>query len=138
LRYQPLPELKLIGTNKKANSHGLYPCCVTGSIELGETPQQNVIKEIYEEFNLKIKSQNIKASSINVSSTQMNECVYTFVVDITNAIAVNKTCGDGSFFENVSENHWVSQKQLRKILISKHNPYLSSLGSAYLLFEYVV
>jgi 8-oxo-dGTP pyrophosphatase MutT (NUDIX family) len=83
----------------------LYPCCVTGSIEPNETPQSNVIKEIYEEFNLQIKLKDIKTYNINVSSTQMNECVYTFVIDVTHAKMVNKRLGDGSVFENISQNH---------------------------------
>jgi hypothetical protein len=34
----------------------------------------------------------------------MNECVYTFVMDITNAKKANKPLGDNSIFENISQN----------------------------------
>ena len=112
LRYQPLPELTINNINWKK----LYPCCVTGSLEENETPLQNVIKEILEETNYVVNSKNIIASGQNVSSTQMNELVYTFVVDITKCKSVNKKLGDGSIFENISKNRWVSLKTLKNIL----------------------
>jgi DNA-binding LytR/AlgR family response regulator len=51
---------------------------------------------------------------------------------------VNKRLGDGSVFENISQNHWVNLKQLKHILTAKNNIYLSSLASAYLLFECMI
>ena len=131
LRYQPLPELKI--NNKKSGWKTLFPCCVTGSLEKGETPTTNCIKEILEETGYKVSKSNIKASNIAVASTQSNECVYNFVVDITNAKQVSKDLGDGSIFESVSKNIWVSHKRLREILL-KNEIYLPSTASAYLLF----
>jgi 8-oxo-dGTP pyrophosphatase MutT (NUDIX family) len=78
---------------------------VTGSLETNETPIQNVIKEVFEETNYQIKKENIKGTNINVATTQMNESVFTFVVDITKAKHVKKTQGDGSIFETISQNH---------------------------------
>jgi 8-oxo-dGTP pyrophosphatase MutT (NUDIX family) len=77
---------------------------VTGSLEPNETPQANVIKEVGEEANYIIKSQNIKACVINVATTQMNEAVFVFIVDITKAKHIDKHQGDGSLFENISQN----------------------------------
>jgi Fe-S cluster biosynthesis and repair protein YggX len=57
------------------------------------------------------------------------------VVDITYAKQINKKLGDGSIFENISKNKWVSLKELRNILLNKKYYYLSSLSSAYLLFN---
>ncbi|GHU28680.1 hypothetical protein FACS1894152_6600 [Bacilli bacterium] len=45
LRYQPLPELK-IAKYQGLKWTTLYPCCVTGSMEDDETPEQNCIKEV--------------------------------------------------------------------------------------------
>jgi 8-oxo-dGTP pyrophosphatase MutT (NUDIX family) len=82
----------------------LYPCCVTGSLEKNETPMQNAIKEISEETNYIVSKKQIVARGQNVSSTQMNELVYIFVVDITDAKYVQKNQGDGTIFENISVN----------------------------------
>jgi hypothetical protein len=57
------------------------------------------------------------------------------VVDITNSKRVSKKQGDNSIFENISENKWVSIEKLREILTNKKHYYLSSLASAYILFE---
>lgn len=83
LRYQPLPELKV--NNKKSGWKSLFPCCVTGPLEISETPITNCIKEVFEETGYKITKNNIKVSNIAVASTQSNECVYNFVVDISKA-----------------------------------------------------
>lgn len=134
LRYQPLPELKIkeVPNLKWTN---LYPCCVTGSLEKSETPIENVIKEVFEETNYIIKKTDIKAFNIVVSTTQMNESVYNFIIDISKAKLAKKVLGDGSLFENISQNHWVTLKQLENILCNNKEIYLSSLASAYLLFE---
>lgn len=108
---------------------------MTGSLEQNETPQENVIKEVFEETNYIIKKQNIMAGAINAATTQMNEAVFTFVVDITNAKQAKKHQGDGSLFENISQNHWVTHKKLRQILSGSDEIYLSSLASAYILFS---
>jgi ADP-ribose pyrophosphatase YjhB (NUDIX family) len=131
LRYQPLPELSI----KNSNWRKLYPCCVTGSLEEKETPLQNTIKEIYEETNCVVTKKNFICHGQNVSSTQMNETVYIFVVDVTNCKFVSKKSGDGSIFENISKNKWVTHKQIKDILNSNQHIYLSSLASAYLLFH---
>lgn len=131
LRYQPLPEL----TIKNSKWKKLYPCCVTGSLEQNETPIENAIKEILEETNYVVKNNDIIAFGQNVSSTQMNEIVYVFVVDINKAKYIRKKSGDGSIFENISINKWVSHQKLKEILANNKYFYLSSLASAYLLFE---
>lgn len=130
LRFQPLPELSISNTNWRR----LYPCCVTGSLETSELPLQNAIKEIYEETNYVVDKNNFITQGQSVSSTQMNELVYIYVVDISNAKHVDKKSGDGSVFENISKNKWITHSMLKKILINKNFIYLSSLASAYLLF----
>jgi hypothetical protein len=56
------------------------------------------------------------------------------VVDITDAKYVQKNQGDGTIFENISVNKWVSYKKLKKI-ITTNVIYLSSLSSALILFQ---
>jgi hypothetical protein len=57
------------------------------------------------------------------------------VVDITKAKHVKKTQGDGSIFETISQNHWVSHRKLKEILTGNNEVYLSSLAGAYILFQ---
>jgi ADP-ribose pyrophosphatase YjhB (NUDIX family) len=73
-------------------------------MEKNETPIVNAIKEIYEETNYIVNKRNFVAIGQNISSTQMNETVHIFVVDITNSKRVSKKQGDNSIFENISEN----------------------------------
>jgi len=133
IRYQPLPMIKV----KEIKNHqwdDLYPCCVTGTIEKGETPIQNAIKEVYEETNYIVTKKEKIDETFCVASTQSNEVVYCFLFNLTHAKKINKVEGDGSIFEKVSKNLWVSQNEIEKILFNKSNLYLSSLSSAYLLF----
>lgn len=131
IRYQPLPVIKF--KNIKWNESCLFPCCITGSLEKGETPKSNIIKEVLEESGYKISNKNILGCISVTSSTQMNEVVHHFLIDLTN-LKNKKPKNDGSYFEAISKNVWVSHKQLLKILNSGKELYLSSLGIAYLLF----
>ncbi|MCF0126457.1 MAG: DNA mismatch repair protein MutT [Clostridia bacterium] len=100
MRYQPLPVLKL---NYKLDKV-LYPCPITGSIEKKETPQLNAIKEVLEESGYKITKKNIISCVLATASTQMNEVVFHFLVDLTKCKKITDKLGDGSYFEDISEN----------------------------------
>ena len=131
IRYQPLPEIKLKDHNYTYKN--LYPCCITGSLEINETPTDNVIKEVWEESGYTITKENIKEVIKATSSTQMNEVVFNFLIDLTNKTN-EKPTNDGSFFEEISENKWISESNLKDILLKNSELYLSSLSTAYLLF----
>lgn len=133
IRYQPLP---VVNTVKHLKWDDVYACPITGSIEENQSPLDNAIVEVYEEANIKITKKNLFAGSYCVSSTQMNETVFNFVFDVTGCEVVNKKQGDGSIFEEVSLNKWMSYKQLKKILLNdKGQIYLSSLQTCLDLFE---
>ncbi len=129
IRYQLLP------IRSEANiSNKLYACCITGSIEPNETFESNIIKEVAEESGFVINQSLIVASNIYVATTQMNENVKTFIVDITNS-SQKEFHGDGSYFESISENRWLSAKQLEAIIYDNSEPYLVNLYIAYDLFK---
>lgn len=133
IRYQPLP---VVNTIKHFKWDDCFACPITGSLEKKQTPIINVINEIYEEANIKITKRNIISWSKFVPTTQMNETVFCFLVDVTNLKPVNKKQGDGSIFEDVSYNKWISHSQLSKILSSKNkNLFLSSLAICFNLFK---
>lgn len=101
IRYQPLP---VVNTIKHFKWDDCFACPITGSLEKNQTPIANAIAEVYEEANLKICKKNILASNKFVSTTQMNETVFCFLIDVTNIKPTNKKQGDGSIFEKVSYN----------------------------------
>ena len=131
MRYQPLPVLEL--KNYKLNK-ALYPCPITGSLEKNETVEQNVIKEVFEESGYKITKKHLVDCVLATASTQMNEVVFHFLVNLTGIKQSKQDLGDGSYFEGISENKWISQKQLESILHSNKELYLSSLSVCYGLF----
>ena len=131
MRYQPLPVIEL--KNYKLNK-ALYPCPITGSLEKNETPDQNVVKEILEESGYKITKKNLVDCVLATASTQMNEVVFHYLADLTGVKQATNKLGDGSYFENISENKWISQKQLEDILYRNKELYLSSLSVCYGLF----
>lgn len=133
IRYQPLP---IVNTIKHFKWNDCFTCPITGSLEKNQSPIANAIAEVYEEANLKITSENIKSSCKFVPTTQMNETVFCFLIDATKAKLINKKQGDGSIFEKVSYNRWISYQQLTKILKSNNKDlYLSSLAICFNLFK---
>lgn len=129
IRYQPMPEI----LEKKLWSD-LYPCPITGSIEENEKPIKTAIREVFEEGGIIVNENNVIESSICISTTQMNEKVYNFLIDATNC-KQQKPSGDETIFESVSTNKWIDKNNLLKIIFeNKDKTHLSSLESCYLLF----
>lgn len=133
IRYQPLP---ILNNKNFANiDHSLYPCCITGSMENNQTPIQNCLAEVFEESGYMINEKDIVDTVNAVSTTQMNEIVYHYLIDLSNKEMKCAPTTDGSFFEKISKNVWVSEKELIDIIFHKENIYLSSLAICYLLFK---
>lgn len=132
IRYQPLP---VVNTVKHLKWDDCFACPITGSLEEGQTAINNVLNEVYEEANLKITKKNIKSSTKFVSTTQMNETVFCFLVDVTSTKPVNKKQGDGSIFEDVSYNKWLTFEKVKSIINQKNGKlYLSSLAICFNMF----
>ena len=106
----------------------------TAALCFRKTPEQNGIKEVLEEAGYKITKKNIKDCVLATASTQMNEVVFHYLVDLTNQKQVTNKLGDGSYFEAISKNKWVSQKEVENILYDNKELYLSSLSACYGLF----
>ncbi|MCT4469741.1 NUDIX hydrolase [Mycoplasma sp. HS2188] len=126
IHYQPLPEIK-----EKISWDQCYPSPVTGSIEENQLPIECCINEINEEAGYKITAKNIVSSSVAIATTQMNEKVFNFLVDVS-GLKQGKITTDGSVFESVSYNKWYSQNEFANIVLNELT--LSSLSSLYLLF----
>ncbi|QBF34772.1 hypothetical protein EG856_02480 [Mycoplasmopsis phocirhinis] len=126
IHYQPLPEIK-----EKKFWDECYPCPITGSIETKQSPLQCCINEVLEEAGYSITKSNITATLTTIATTQMNEKVYHFLVDVTD-LKQGSINTDGSVFESVSYNKWYNQSEFENIIYT--NLQLSSLATLYLLF----
>ena len=93
-----------------------------------------MIKEIQEEAVYKISKANIIDCTLATASTQMNEAVFHYLVDLTNKKPITNKLGDGSYFESISKNIWISQSKLQKILYDNNELFISSLAVCYCLF----
>ncbi|VEU60529.1 Uncharacterised protein [Mycoplasmopsis bovigenitalium] len=126
IHYQPLPEIK-----EKKYWDESYACPITGSIEEKQSPIDCCINEVKEEAGFYINESNIKQMVKNIATTQMNEKVFNFLVDVS-GLNENEPTTDGSIFEKVAYNKWVSRQELENILENQFT--LSSLHTLYLLF----
>lgn len=126
LRYQPMPQVE-----EKQNWKDLYPCPITGSIENNELPIECAIRETFEESGYQVSKDNLFEISQSIATTQMNEKVFCFLADVTN-IKETSPKNDGTIFEKVSKNIWVSESKLNEILNNKL--VLSSLIISYYFF----
>ncbi|OYD27175.1 hypothetical protein EI74_0087 [Mycoplasma testudineum] len=126
IHYQPMPEVEF-----KKSWDQPYPCTITGSFEDGDTAEETVIKEVAEEGGFIINKNHIVSSNINASSTQMNEMVFNYLIDVTN-LKQGVPTTDGSIFEQVAFNKWVDKKEIEKIIVEELS--LSSLANCYLMY----
>lgn len=126
IRYQPLPEIA-----EKQKWDEPYACPITGSIEKNESPIDSAIREIHEEGGIVVDKDSIIDSFSCIATTQMNEKVFCYIVDVTNK-KQEKPQNDGTIFESVSFNKWVTEDELKNIL--KNDITLSSLLICYSLF----
>lgn len=133
IRYQPLP---IVNTIKHFKWNDCFACPITGSFEKNKTALSIAINEIYEEANLKVTSKQLISKCKFVSTTQMNETVFCFLFNVSNIKPIKKQQGDGSIFEKVSYNKWLTYKQIKNICKSNNDKlYLSSLPICLSLFE---
>lgn len=130
IHYQPLIALDPINNSKVE----CFPCLVTGSIENGEIPLTTALRELKEETGL-VNDINLKPikNYEYVSSTQMDEIVTIFIFDVTNKEFLAPET-DGSYYEQISWNQWVSEEEFKAMVFNKTNPNLACLTISYLLF----
>lgn len=132
IRYQPLP---IVNTIAHYKWNDCFACPITGSLEKEQNPEDNAIAEVYEEANIQVNKKSLVAKTKFVPTTQMNETVFCFLCDVTRGKLIDKKQGDGSIFEDISFNKWMSYKQVKSILNSNKQLYLSSLLVCLNLFE---
>lgn len=123
VHYQPLPEIKT-----KQYWNQCFPCSVTGSIDDDEDPQDCAIREVLEEAGFTINSNHIVKTYQTVATTQMNEIVYNYLIDVT-GLTQHEPLTDGSIFEEVAYNVWLSFDEFEELMFSELT--ISSLWALY-------
>ena len=108
VRWQPLP---LDNTSDQT----LFPCPITGSIDEGEDPKDCAIREVEEETGIVIHDRkDIWEIGNYIVGTQTNETVFMFMAFLEDGLPEKvRGKGDGTFFENISENEWRDFEELK-------------------------
>jgi 8-oxo-dGTP diphosphatase len=100
IRFQPLPRHNA----DLGKQQTLFPCPITGSIDVNETPLQAAIREVKEESGY----ENVKLKLLvnYLVGTQTDEMVYLYYGygDSTLNIVGEQ---DGTYFESISKNQWL-------------------------------
>lgn len=97
VRYQPLPISN--------NDDSLFPCPITGGIEVGESPYRCALREVEEEAGYVLSE--LRELGSYIVGTQTNETVWMYWLNIDD-ITPEKIRGDGTFHESISINKWES------------------------------
>lgn len=104
VRYQPL----CISNNDDS----LFPCPVTGSIDLGEDVFNCTRREVEEETGYIIEPKDIIELGSYIVGTQTNEQVYLYVMDASD-YTPEAIRGDGGYHESISYNKWEPLENLK-------------------------
>ncbi|EFF41691.1 hydrolase, NUDIX family [Mycoplasmopsis alligatoris A21JP2] len=129
VRYQPLPEI----ADKKSDFEP-YPCAITGTIEPNQTPLECALKEVFEEASIVVTKNNLVTQNKYIATTQSNETVFNFLLEVdSDTEQSNQNC-DNSIFELNSFNKWITLEDLQKIVKNElHHSSLAELLLMYLL-----
>jgi len=111
VRMQPLP----IHNADLDDDHPLFPCPITGGLDINEPPQECASREVYEESGY--SGSDLKDLGMYYAGTQTDETVYMYWKDVTDLYQEEPT-QDGSFFESISRNEWRSLIFLRECAYS--------------------
>jgi 8-oxo-dGTP diphosphatase len=101
IRYQPLVHLE------DGDGKGTFPCPLTGSMELDESPETCALREVYEESGYTIYKEELISLGAYIVGTQTDEIVYLYAADVLN-LEAEEPEGDGTFHEGISTNVWMS------------------------------
>lgn len=102
VRYQPLPI-----TN---NDDSLYPCPITGGLELNESILNCALREVKEESGYSLT--DLKYLGSYIVGTQTNEKVYMYYFDVT-AVIPEIPLLDDTYHESISKNVWENLHNLK-------------------------
>lgn len=102
VRYQPLCI--------QNNDDSLFPCPITGSIDIGERTPDTAIREVEEESGFVLEK--VEYLGKYIVGTQTNEIVDMFHANVT-SVNPEKVRGDGTYHESISYNQWEPLENLK-------------------------
>lgn len=113
IRLQPMP------LDNSKDGQKLFPCPVTGSLLEKGPSKETLFKAVYEELEEELNVTEdwvigIRQTKSIISTTQMNETVHCFLVEIQPGSFNFNGGGDGSVFEAMSCNVSVPLKEFNK------------------------
>lgn len=98
IRQQPL----CIENSESDGELKLYPCPITGGIDLDESPEEAANREVYEESGFSVE---VLPLGKYIVGTQTNEICYMYYADVR-GLKPDSAQQDGSYFESISRNEW--------------------------------
>jgi 8-oxo-dGTP diphosphatase len=123
LRHQPLVHLD------DGDSTEVFPCPVTGSLELGENPELCTLREIDEETGYLVLADKLQKLGSYIVGTQTDEVVHFYAAEISEGCERQKlpASGDGGFHEAISHNEWVNAEGFTKTLVDSEESVYAGL-----------
>lgn len=80
----------------------LFPCPITGALDEGESPEEAVIREVYEETGYRVQ---VLPLGKYIVGTQVNEVCYLYYANVT-GIVPDEAQEDGTYLESIGRNEW--------------------------------
>lgn len=80
----------------------LFPCPITGALEVGESSEAAAIRETYEETGYPVQ---VLPLGHYIVGTQVNEICYLYYADVTD-IDPDVAQQDGTYMESIGKNEW--------------------------------
>jgi 8-oxo-dGTP diphosphatase len=123
LRHQPLVHLE------DGDSKEVFPCPVTGSLELGEDPELCTLREIEEETGYIVLANELQKLGSYIVGTKTDEVVHFYTAEISEDCERQKltATGDGGFPGAISHNEWVDAEKFTKNLVKAEEPVYAGL-----------
>ena len=112
---------------KKDNAPGKWQSVFGGHMTIGETPEESMVRELYEEIGIQIKSELAVFLGV-VNRKALKHIVYAYVLHS------NKNATDFSFNDNeVDEVKWLPMELVKEKILAKE--FANSYNEA--VFEYI-
>src|SRR5579883_1267265 len=98
-----------IDNREVEGTFNLFPCPITGALEVGESPAAAAIREVYEESGYRVPLQSLGKYIVG---TQVNETCYLYYADVT-GVEPEAAPQDGTYMESIGRNEWHPLAYLR-------------------------
>ncbi|MBI4783815.1 MAG: NUDIX hydrolase [Oscillatoriophycideae cyanobacterium NC_groundwater_1537_Pr4_S-0.65um_50_18] len=91
-----------IDNREQDGAFKLFPCPVTGALEVGEAPEAAARREVHEETGYLVQ---VSPLGQYIVGTQVNEMCYLYYADVT-GVEPEVAQQDGTYMESIAKNEW--------------------------------